>query len=321
LTDRLLTAQSVEESAEQLVLDMPDVVTRFDDQWHSDAERERVSRTRFAQHTIKVDEVNRELVATHDALGDSATLERFVADSVTALDGLAVAEPARGAAPSGLRLDLNETPLSLRDRLPLAADDLSLVAAFSPPADESQVLLGRTHPLVAALAGFVVDTSLDPLLDSVASRAGLIRTDAVAARTHVLITRFRYQLLTYRQNRPLNPMLAEEAAVLAFTGDPNAPQWIDDTTTVAGLLHAPVTGNVDRETARDFLGEALAALPTWQTALAERATLGAEQLAASHSRVRQDARMTGRVEVTPSLPVDVLGVYVLLPAPSRGGAT
>ena len=113
-------------------------------------------------------------------------------------------------------------------------------------------------------------------------------------------------------------MLAEDAAVLAFTGDPTAPQWIDDPATIAALLHAPVTGNVDRDTARDFLGEALAALPTWQDALAAQATLGAEQLAASHSRVREDARMSGRVEVTPSLPVDVLGVYVLLPAP--GGA-
>lgn len=318
LTDRLLTAQSVEESAEQLALDMPEVVTRFEDQWRSDADRERESRTRFAQHTIKVDEVQRELEATHEALGDPATLHGFVADSVTALDGLAVDEAPRGSLSGGLRVDLSETPLQLRDRLPLESNDLSFVASFTPPTPEAHVLLGRTHPIVAALAGYVVDTSLDPLLDSVASRAGVIRTDAVTARTHLLITRFRYQLLTYRQNRPLNPMLAEDAAVLAFTGDPTAPQWIDDAGEIIALLNAPVAGNVDRDSSKDFLGEALTALPAWQEALAAQATLGAEQLAASHSRVREDARMSGRVEVTPSLPVDVLGVYVLLPA--LGGA-
>jgi hypothetical protein len=40
----------------------------------------------------------------------------------------------------------------------------------------------------------------------------------------------------------------------------------------------------------------------------------AEQLAEAHRRVRRAAGTTGRVTVTAHLPVDVLGVYVYLPA-------
>lgn len=320
LTDRLLTAQSVEESADQLRLELPGVVSDFEREWQSEADREKASRTRFAQHTIKVDEVQRELTATHAALGDPSTLERFVADAVVAHDGVAVRDPGRGTRAGGLRLDLAETPQPLRDRLPLDRDQLAFTATFTPPAPEHQVLLGRTHPVVAALAGYVVDTALDPKLHSAASRAGVIRTSAVDTRTHLLVVRHRYQLLTRRQNRPLNPMLAEEAAVLAFTGEPTAPQWLGPDEPVNHLLDAVVTGNVDTETARDFLGESLAAIPAWHDELERRAQAGADRLAQSHARVREEARMSGSVEVTPSLPVDVLGVYLLLPGPAQGGA-
>ncbi len=320
LTDRLLTAQSVEESADQLRLELPGVVSDFEREWQSEADREKASRTRFAQHTIKVDEVQRELTATHAALGDPGTLERFVADAVVAHDGVAVRDPGRGTRAGGLRLDLAESPQPLRDRLPLDRDQLAFTAAFTPPAPDGQHLLGRTHPVVAALAGYVVDTALDPKLVSAASRAGVIRTSAVDTRTHLLVVRHRYQLLTRRQNRPLNPMLAEEAAVLAFTGDPRSPLWLGSDQPIEELLDAVVTGNVDTETARDFLGESLAAATAWHDELERRAQAGADRLAQSHARVREEARMSGSVEVTPSLPVDVLGVYLLLPGPAQGGA-
>ena len=114
-------------------------------------------------------------------------------------------------------------------------------------------------------------------------------------------------------------MLAEEAAVLAFTGDPSSPQWLGPDQPIEELVDAVVTGNVDAETARDFLGESLAAMRSWHDELEQRARTGAERLATSHARVREDARMSGTVEVTPTLPVDVLGLYLLLPGPAAGG--
>ena len=82
---------------------------------------------------------------------------------------------------------------------------------------------------------------------------------------------------------------------------------------VERLLVAAPVGNVSDVQADDFLGEALEELGTWRASLDERAAILAGELAESHRRVRQGSGVSGRVEVVPSLPVDVLGVYVLLP--------
>ena len=61
------------------------------------------------------------------------------------------------------------------------------------------------------------------------------------------------------------------------------------------------------QTTLDFL---LSQTPYLENLATERANA----LLADHRRVREAARDVGSYEVTPCLPVDVLGVYVLLPA-------
>jgi superfamily II DNA or RNA helicase len=306
LTNRILAAESVEQEVDQLQLDLP-VLEDFDRDWESDAERERTSRTIFAQHGIHVEEVEREVSSTRAAVGDAEELATFVTSAVQAHDGLAV--PRQDGS---VQLDTGEVAPALRDRLALPNVPQAFTARFSPPAGEHELLVGRTHPFVAALAGYVVDTALDPKLRSAARRAGVIRTRDVDRLATVVVTRFRYQLVTRRRNRPDHPMLAEDAAALAFWGVAEEPDWVHDAQ-VESLLSASPSANVDPDLARDLLGDALAALPSWQDHLQDRARARAAALAESHERVRSGARMTGRVEVTPTLPVDVLGVYVLLP--------
>jgi superfamily II DNA or RNA helicase len=306
LTNRILTAGSVEETVDQLQLDLP-VLDEFDRAWQSDADREKASRTIFAQHGIHVDEVEREVAATRDALGAGDSLASFVATAVHAHEGLAVSRPG-----GAVHIDTTEVADALRDRLSVPNVPPAFTAGFTPPVPDGQLLLGRTHPFVAALAGYVVDTALDPKLRSAARRAGVIRTKDVDRISTVVVTRFRYQLVTRRRNRADHPMLAEDAAALGFSGQPDEPDWLDDDT-VERLLAAAPSANIAPDLARDLLGDALRALPSWQEHLRERASQRASALAESHERVRSGARMAGKVEVTPTLPVDVLGVYVLLP--------
>ena len=85
------------------------------------------------------------------------------------------------------------------------------------------VHLGRTHPLVSALAGHTLDEALDPTaIDSPARRCGVIRTAAVDARTTLLLCRFRLNLTTSSRGEGSSAMLAEDAGVLAFTGSPES---------------------------------------------------------------------------------------------------
>jgi len=54
--------------------------------WARAAEDEKVSRTRFAQHAIKPDEVDRELKETDAVLADPATARRFLENAAQRLN-------------------------------------------------------------------------------------------------------------------------------------------------------------------------------------------------------------------------------------------
>jgi hypothetical protein len=106
-------------------------------------------------------------------------------------------------------------------------------------------------------------------------------------------------------------MMAEETVALAVAGRSN-PQWLEGDA-VARLLECTPSGNlpvdaVQREirTALDFIARHPRQLQT----LAEQR---AEVLLADHQRVREAARDVGQYNVSACLPVDVMGVYVLLP--------
>lgn len=118
-----------------------------------------------------------------------------------------------------------------------------------------------------------------------------------------------------------NLMLAEDAAVLAFTGSADNPEWLDSEAAEALLLARP-SGNVDPEVAQDFITEVLNAEDSWRPHLDVEARSRADELEAAHARVRSadkrrgvQARAVYRAE--PQKPIDVLGVYVHLPAVNR----
>ncbi len=139
-----------------------------------------------------------------------------------------------------------------------------------------------------------------------------MRTAAVARLTVLLLIRYRFDL--YSQQRGLTrQLLAEDAGVLAFTGDPRSPIWLPSDH-AHGLLTARPAGNVSAEQAQEFVTTMLAAAPTWRPALDDQARARAEALLDSHRRVRESIRLrSASYRVEPQLPPDVLGVYVLLP--------
>src|SRR5688500_16958859 len=103
--------------------------------------------------------------------------------------------------PKQLSVELRGVPQSLTDGLGLLGIDGSkFVARFGPPAQDDQLLLHRTHPVVEKIAGFVLDAALDPLVTDgrIAKRAGVIRTRGVKKRTTALLLRIRHQIISTR---------------------------------------------------------------------------------------------------------------------------
>jgi ERCC4-related helicase len=277
-------------------------------QWDAATEREKRSRTMFAQETIKVEEVARELQAVRAAIGSGVQIADFTQTALRASQ--AVVTDKHGAS----HFDLTETPRALRELLREAASLKSdqFAARFELPVKEGQLYLNRTHPLVEALATYVMDTALDPLGKGLAHRCGVLRTSRVARRTTLLLVRFRYHILT-RRGEVEEPLLAEDCQLVAFAGTPENAEWLDAATAEA-LLDAAPDANILPEQQTEFLRRVVEGFDALRPHLNKVAEERGAELLAAHRRVRQAAQTRGvsqRVEA--QLPPDVLGIYVYLP--------
>ncbi len=277
-------------------------------QWEAAGERERKSRTVYAQHALKTEEVHEELEAARQAIGMGVDLESFVQD---ALQGLGASwRPVR----QDVQVDLSETPRGLRDAL--ALEDSQVRIRFRGPGSDHGLLLSRVHPFVENLAAYVLDTALDSVATGIASRCGVIRTQAVTTRTTLLLLRHRMHLITIRDGRE-QPLLAEDADLLAFTGAPDRAQWLDRSQAET-LLKVTPDANVTPEQAREFLRQVVEGMPHLESRITAASDERAEALLDAHRRVRQAAKAKGATRVEPQRPPDVLGIYILLPVPVKG---
>ena len=274
-------------------------------EWESARDREKASRSRFAQHTLSPEAVAAELKSVRGAIGDSRDVARFFRAVLHAAN---VPFQENGRA---VRINLgNEVPRALRQAI--GRDD-PFTGRFEIPLQEDEVYLGRTSPVIEGLAGWTIDQALDPVgrdTRPIAARCGVRSTSAVASRTTLLVARFRYHLQVV--GGASEALLCEEIVPLACTGLAESPEWL---TPDEGekLLAAEPERNLPPTGIDQQLGLLLLSLPKLQGALAPVASERASAQLAAHERVREAARTKGRVSIQPVLPVDILGAYVLLP--------
>lgn len=292
--------------AEQLAFEGWDTSPKqlsLDQAWTAAEDREKRSRSIFAQASISPDEVYTELRAAADATGDAATVRAFTHQALARL-GAQVSERA-----GGLRIDLGPADHEVLDLAPDLAKK-PFTATFDPSGAGGDVYLSRTHPLVEGLARTVLDAALDGVTESPAARCGVMRTQAVAIRTTLLLLRLRFHLGARDQERKL---LAEDWALAAFAGSPDQARWLGDDE-AQRLLGAEPSGNMLPEVQRAQVGRILDGLGAVEAHIETLAREKAEALRAAHLRMRSAAGLSrAQVTVEPVLPVDALGVYVLLP--------
>jgi superfamily II DNA or RNA helicase len=271
--------------------------------WDDATAREKRSRTVFAQETIKVDEVAAELKAVQASIGLGADVGRFVLDAFTA-HGAVIAEQK-----DCQRFDLTEVPLPLKETILYTKP---FRGRFDMPVPEGVAYLNRTHPIVEALAAYVMNSSLDPLLKGIAKRCGVIYTGQVERRTTLLLVRFRYYIITTR-NGIDNPLLAEDCQLLGFTGAPDKAEWLGNEAAEKLILAEPEM-NISPDRATQFVTGIIEGFDHLKPYLEKEAHRSGEELLEAHRRVRTAARMRGvKYRVEPHLPPDVLGIYVYLP--------
>jgi hypothetical protein len=316
--------------------------------WEAASEREKRSRTLFAQETIKVDEVARELHAVQAAIGSGVDVADFTRRALAAF-GAQVSRSTREDAKftkqdsdtcpdqgslatlheDALEVDLTEASSALKDVLAQSSGlDLQkpkIKFRFNQPVRENEHYLQRTHPFVETLANHVLETALDPLRDCAplasgdavrypaARRCGAIRTKAVDKRTTLLLVRFRYHIIQ-TQNNVERPLLAEDCRLLAFSGSPQNAVWLDENEAEELLLAQP-DDKIAADQDAEFVGRVIEGYELLRPRLDQAAMQRGEELLEAHQRVRLATKTRNvRYRVEPQLPPDILGIYIYLPA-------
>ncbi len=265
-------------------------------QWRDALEKAKANRTVFAQRRIKPDEVLPEWHKQQQALGTQADVQRFLQSACVRLGA-----PLEVGRKQTARFLPQHLPEALRQRLADEGIDKPQLIDFSE--------LHRSHPLVGLLAQHLLEDALGgerPL----AARCAATLTNDVAVVTTLYLLRLRHQLSYVRRREPFQ-MMAEETVALAVQGR-NAPQWLADDG-VSRLLECTPSGNLPPEAAQREIRTALDFLASHPQQLQAVAQERADALLADHQRVREATRDVGQYSVSPCLPVDVMGVYVLLP--------
>jgi len=286
-------------------------------EWNSMAERERRSRSRYAQGSVHPDDVAREVTATRAALGSDDEIRSFTRTALRALGG-----DLTGAADGDFTVTTATLPAGLRDSIAAVAGERPGIAfRTAPGVPRGEAALTRTNPIVGAVAHFVLSAALDkdmPARYRPARRCGVIRTSAVTRRTTLLLVRYRFQLILPGRHGD-RPLVAEDGRVLGFEGPPGSADWLPDDT-AAALLAARPDANTATEFAQAAIRRVLDGLPEVMPELARRGAGFAEDLREAHRRVRRSGDQAVRgITVTARGDADILGTYVYLPVSAEPG--
>jgi superfamily II DNA or RNA helicase len=295
----------------QIGFDFGEPARQIDTVWQSAREKAAKNRSIFAQRRLKPDDVLPEWRKSAAVLGGPQEVQHFVTRALSKLG--AGLEPYK----NHFKAPLGELPPALKERL--AAEGLTGTVRidFQQPTAQDAILIQRTHPLVVALADTLLEQALDSQNDAAdgVARAGAAFVDNVPLKTTVLLLRLRHQLSVTRDGHT-KLMLCEETVAVSTTGaealtELPLPQ-------ARTLLGTEAVRNMPSVVRDRHIQQALDTLPSWQNALNDVAKTRAQALLADHRRVREAADARGSYQVTASLPVDVMGVYVLVPATVTG---
>lgn len=266
-------------------------------------EREKKSRTIFAQNAIKTSEIEKDLREVDEAIGDVKAVESFVVESLRFL-GVQVDDTK-----DGYKVFATNIPQKLRN---LLTKKTEIKISFKSPTPEGHKYIGRNHLFTEHLCQHMINAALQGAPDS-AARASVVRTRQVSKKTTIFQFRARNVIAEMPINREI---VAEEMWLWGYEGILDDEKFLSKEDALELLMNVSPSENIEKEEQVWWLSEEL----EWVNYDIEFrkhtdpvALDRAQKLVDSHSRVRKLMKTEKYKVVEPVLPMDLLGVYVLLP--------
>lgn len=273
------------------------------------AEREKVSRGIFAQNAIKAQEIEADLRDVDEAIGDPLAVENFVTSALNNLLGVQVSKDNKG-----YRIVLGNLPPQLRELLPdpdlrHGAQRDAIKVSFLSPTPEGYHYLGRNHRFVEQLCQLVMANTL-ARVDKRAARAAVIRTRHVSTKTTLLLFRCRNVIEQAKLNHQI---VAEEMLLWGWRGTPQQKEFLDHAEAKAVLTEARASSDLSPQARASFLENELKLLDNLDDEFRVIAEQQSKRLVEAHERFSALMDKQRFQVVYPVLPMDLLGIYILLP--------
>jgi superfamily II DNA or RNA helicase len=303
--DRKIATRQLEDQMEfdfQDFAEAQEAKVQASDKLNRLADQEKASRAIFAQNAIKAHEIEQDLKDTDDAIGDPKAVEEFVFGTINNLLGAQLIE-----FKDGYRLFTNNLPATLASTLP--ANDGEILISFKSPTPPKFQYVGRNHPFVEQLCQLVMANTINRR-DKHAARAAVIRTEAVKTKTTILLFRVRNVIESKNAGQQI---VAEEMLVWGYRGTATDGDHLSTSDATALLKSARPTSNMTPQRRSSELGEELDQLKNLADTFDDVANERCEKLVEAHERFSQLMDKKRFKVVHPVLPMDVMGIYILLP--------
>ncbi len=268
------------------------------------AEREKASRSIFAQNAIKAQDIAEDLRAVDEAIGNPKAVEDFVTVALANLFGVQITKDREGYG-----IVMGNLPPQLVDLLPAGR---IVKVSFESPTPEDYHYLGRNHRFVEQLCQLVMANTL-ARQDKRAARAAVIRTNQVTQKTTLLLFRCRNVI---EQGKGGHQIVAEEMLLWGWRGTPQDKKFLDHGEAKSLLTVARASSDLSTPARANFLENELRLLDSLEADFGTIAEEQAKRLVAAHERFSALMDKQHFQVVYPVLPMDLLGIYVLLPEAS-----
>jgi superfamily II DNA or RNA helicase len=275
------------------------------DKYKKAANRASQSRSIFAQHAIKAEEIEQDLRENDEAIGSPKVVESYVVDGLRSLFGVQI-----DRVKSGYRIYTANLPPSAKTLLQGKA---FVKVSFESPTPEDHIYLGRNHPLVEQLCQMTLARSIERHPNR-AARTAVLRTTAVEKPTTLLM--FRCRNVIEEKSVGGQQLVAEEMLLWGYRGSTAAQDFLFASEAHQLLSSAKPTGDLSPERSVRLINERVEALSSLRPAFDRLAEERCQHLVQAHERFSSLVEKKRFGVVYPVLPMDVLGIYVLMPIPT-----
>lgn len=265
--------------------------------------REKASRSIFAQNAIKANEIEEDLKEVDEAIGDVKAVETFIIESLRFMGVQAEAKK------EGYKIYTTNIPQRLRD---LLTEKNEVQVSFKSPTPSGYKYIGRNHPFTEQLSQYIINAALQGA-GTKASRSAVLRTKDVKQKTILFQLRVRNVIAEQPGNKEI---VAEEMWLWGYEGDVNQNKIIDKDAALNLLLTIKASQNMEQSEQAHWLQEEMQWVndgTLFRKHTDAVALERANHLVESHTRFKKLVSGNKYKVVEPVLPMDVLGVYILLP--------